>query len=1115
MEAARTERPAGWPGAPLARTGLLLLSTWVLAGAEITWGATGGPGRPAAPASRPPALLPLLPRAVVSQWPAELATARGGAALGRRPGPEPLPQPGGGGGGGGGGSAGRRQGGAGAPWPAGAPWGPGIPAPGKAGGARRSRRAQPPSALERGDARAPALAEGAPGSRPLARGLREEAKAPRAGGAAAEELRLPSTSFALTGDSAHNQAMVHWSGHNSSLYSSMDFGRRWQLMHERITPNRFYWSVAGLDKEADLVHMEVRTADGYAHYLTCRIQECAETTRSGPFARSIDISSLVVQDEYIFIQVTTGGRASYYVSYRREAFAQIKLPKYSLPKDMHIISTDENQVFAAVQEWNQNDTYNLYISDTRGIYFTLAMENIKSSRGLMGNIIIELYEVAGIRGIFLANKKVDDQVKTYITYNKGRDWRLLQAPDVDLRGSPPFCSLHLHLQISENPYSSGRISSKETAPGLVVATGNIGPELSYTDIGVFISSDGGNTWRQIFDEEYNVWFLDWGGALVAMKHTPLPVRHLWVSFDEGHSWDKYGFTSVPLFVDGALVEAGVETQIMTVFGHFSLRSEWQLVKVDYKSIFSRRCTKEDYQTWHLLNQGEPCVMGERKIFKKRKPGAQCALGRDSSGTVVSEPCVCADWDFECDYGYERHGESQCVPAFWYNPASPSKDCSLGQSYLNSTGYRRIVSNNCTDGLREKYTAKAQMCPGKAPRGLHVVTTDGRLVAEQGHNATFIILMEEGDLQRTNIQLDFGDGIAVSYANFSPIEDGIRHVYKSAGIFQVTAYAENNLGSDTAVLFLHVVCPVEHVHLRVPFVAIRNKEVNISAVVWPSQLGTLTYFWWFGNSTKPQITLDSSISFTFLAEGTNTITVQVAAGNALIQDTKDIAVHEYFQSQLLSFSPNLDYHNPDIPEWRQDIGNVIKRALVKVTGVPEDQILVAVFPGLPTSAELFILPPKNLTERRKGNEEDLEQIVEMLFNALNQNLVQFELKPGVQVIVYVTQLTLAPLVDSSAGHSSSAMLMLLSVVFVGLAVFLIYKFKRKIPWINIYAQVQHDKEQEMIGSVSQSENAPKITLSDFTEPEELLDKELDTRVIGGIATIANSESTKEIPNCTSV
>lgn len=44
-------------------------------------------------------------------------------------------------------------------------------------------------------------------------------------------------------------------------------------------------------------------------------------------------------------------------------------------------------------------------------------------------------------------------------------------------------------------------------------------------------------------------------------------------------------------------------------------------------------------------------------------------------------------------------------------------------------------------------------------------------------------------------------------------------------------------------------PVERVHLSVPFVAIRNKEVNLTAVVWPSQSGTLTYFWWFGNNTK--------------------------------------------------------------------------------------------------------------------------------------------------------------------------------------------------------------------------------------------------------------------------
>ncbi|CAB1344635.1 unnamed protein product [Coregonus sp. 'balchen'] len=32
---------------------------------------------------------------------------------------------------------------------------------------------------------------------------------------------------------------------------------------------------------------------------------------------------------------------------------------------------------------------------------------------------------------------------------------------------------------------------------------------------MFISSDAGNNWRQIFEEEHNVWFLDKGGALVA------------------------------------------------------------------------------------------------------------------------------------------------------------------------------------------------------------------------------------------------------------------------------------------------------------------------------------------------------------------------------------------------------------------------------------------------------------------------------------------------------------------------------------------------------------------------------------------------------------------------
>ncbi|EPY78599.1 hypothetical protein CB1_001036001 [Camelus ferus] len=360
------------------------------------------------------------------------------------------------------------------------------------------------------------------------------------------------------------------------------------------------------------------------------------------------------------------------------------------------------------------------------------------------------------------------------------------------------------------------------------------------------------------------------------------------------------------------------------------------------------------------------------------------------------------------------------------------------------------------------------------------------------------LSQEGDVQRTLIQVDFGDGIAVSYVNLSSMEDGIKHVYHNVGIFRVTVQVDNSLGSDSAVLYLHVTCPLEHVHLSLPFVTTKNKEVNATAVLWPSQVGTLTYVWWYGNNTEPLITLEGSISFRFTSEGMNTITVQVSAGNAILQDTKTIAVYEEFRSLRLSFSPNLDDYNPDIPEWRRDISRVIKKSLVEATGVPGQHILVAVLPGLPTAAELFVLPYQDPTGENKRSPEDLEQISELLIHKLNQNLVHFELKPGVQVLVHAAHLTAAPLVDLTPTHSGSAMLMLLSVVFVGLAVFVIYKFKRKIPGINVYAQMHNEKEREMVSRVSHPESRPHVPQTELRRPGQLVDEKVESQLIETLA-----------------
>lgn len=50
-------------------------------------------------------------------------------------------------------------------------------------------------------------------------------------------------------------------------------------------------------------------------------------------------------------------------------------------------------------------------------------------------------QVEGINGMYLANKLVDEHVKTFITYNKGQTWALLPAPPTDVAGNNLNCVL--------------------------------------------------------------------------------------------------------------------------------------------------------------------------------------------------------------------------------------------------------------------------------------------------------------------------------------------------------------------------------------------------------------------------------------------------------------------------------------------------------------------------------------------------------------------------------------------------------------------------------------------------------------------------------------------------
>ncbi|RXM36288.1 VPS10 domain-containing receptor SorCS2 [Acipenser ruthenus] len=955
------------------------------------------------------------------------------------------------------------------------------------------------------------------------------------------------------------------------LYVSTDLGRKWTLLQERVTKDRFFWSVAKVDADPDLVHMEMQDTSGGFLYVTCLIQNCSDKMVTAQFLGKIDHNSLAVQDDYIFVKVTTGNRTKHYISYRRNEFVQMKFPKYALPKDVQIVSTDENQVFLALQEWYQTDTYNLYQSDPQGVYYSIVLENVRSTKQPEENVLIDILEVRGIKGVFLANQKVDGKVTTLITFNKGRDWDYLNPPSTDMNGKPvnckpPDCYLHMHLRWADNPYVSGTVHTKDSAPGLIMGAGNLGSQLVEYKEEMYITSDCGKSWRQVFEEEHHILYLDHGGVIVAIKDTSIPLKILKFSIDEGRTWTTHNFTSTSVFVDGLLSEPGDETLVMTVFGHISFRSDWELVKVDFRQSFPRQCTEADYDAWKLTSlKGEACIMGQERSFRKRKDSVFCIKGKSFTSALTSRPCQCTEKDFNCDYGFERAASlksegDRCFADFWHDPDSPPDDCIIGHSYASSTG-------NCSTGV-------PFAC---------------------------------GDTLNTKYQVDLGDGFRAIYVNLTVTDEPIQHRYEKPGIYRVTVKAENTAGHDEAMVYIQVNSPLQEVHLEVvpiagrnqevnltavilpaatnltvfywwigdnlqptlslenslitkfpktgevmvtvqaacgrsmvqdtktvrvfdqfqvlplkfsksldPFnpnipdwradigqvvtrilakevhlevvpIAGRNQEVNLTAVILPAATNLTVFYWWIGDNLQPTLSLENSLITKFPKTGEVMVTVQAACGRSMVQDTKTVRVFDQFQVLPLKFSKSLDPFNPNIPDWRADIGQVVTRILAKITDIPQASLVTVVKPDLPTTADLYVLPPESTPEKKRSTPVDKR--IPAIKQALNGNNVSFIVRGGLVVFVNLADSD-SESQRSGTGGGFWAMAVIFVVCLVAVGSFILYKFKRKLPGRNVYAQMHNEKEQEMTSPINHSEDTQNII-----QGEEFIDDDLDSQTLG--------------------
>ena len=110
------------------------------------------------------------------------------------------------------------------------------------------------------------------------------------------------------------------------------------------------------------------------------------------------------------------------------------------------------------------------------------------------------------------------------------------------------------------------IINRSSAVGILLALGKEGSsipiETSTDDIGLFVSTDGGVTWRRTHSGSWLVTFADHAGVITAVQdYLSEQTRELQYSLDEGASWYSYTFSqdkvsmllvTILLFVSGEL-----------------------------------------------------------------------------------------------------------------------------------------------------------------------------------------------------------------------------------------------------------------------------------------------------------------------------------------------------------------------------------------------------------------------------------------------------------------------------------------------------------------------------------------------------------------------------------
>jgi sortilin len=331
-------------------------------------------------------------------------------------------------------------------------------------------------------------------------------------------------------------------------------------------------------------------------------------------------------------------------------------------------------------------------------------------------------------------------LRTRLSLTGGASWRLL-APPAAFRfprcnacapGAAPgsdACALHLHGPTSwfapEGPHPN--LYTLEAAPGLALATGNVGAHLDFSPDAdcTFLSRDGGATWEDVADNTA-IYEIGAAGSIIVMAahRSEGPADAVRLSLDTGACWHTVRLPE-PMLVDNIRVDPSGGGRVFLVHGQACARSEarpactymgggggppGKLFSVDVRELLGadfRECDaadgSADYEAWAPPAPGG-CLLGAARAARRRARDAFCVSPPSFSAALAppGAPCACAaDADLECEFGFARPpgagANATCAPMPGVAPADACPRL-LSSGYRASSTHTRLVHGDACAGV---------------------------------------------------------------------------------------------------------------------------------------------------------------------------------------------------------------------------------------------------------------------------------------------------------------------------------------------------------------------------------------------------------------------------------